>query len=131
MGPDGGALIYPEGTRHTERKRIKGIGDVLGRDPVLRALARQLTHVMPPKPAGVSALPGGAPIADVVFVAHTGLEGFASVADVWSGGLVGRTINVQLWRVARSQIPAEKGARARWLYGQWQQVNDLIDRGTT
>ena len=123
-----GALIYPEGTRHTERKHKKAVDDVAARDPELGALARQLTRVMPPKPAGVSALLDGCPAADVVVVAHTGLEGFARVDDIWSGGLVGRTVRVKMWRVARALVPVDKGARTRWLYAEWLKVNALVEQ---
>jgi hypothetical protein len=42
-------------------------------------------RVVPPRPAGML---GARPL-DVVVIAHRGLEGFAEIRDIWSGGLVG------------------------------------------
>jgi hypothetical protein len=62
---------------------------------------------------GALALISAAPACDVLFVGHAGLEGFASVADVWSGALVGRTIRLKFWRERAASIPREPGASAR------------------
>ena len=64
--------------------------------------------------------------ADAIVVAHAGLEGFAHVADVWSGALVGRTVRVRFWRVPRALIPNDDDARAAWLYGEWAKIDAFI-----
>lgn len=123
LAADEGALIYPEGTRFTAAKRERALRGLALDAPALLEAARGLEHLLPPKPAGVAALLDGAPTADVIFMAHDGLEGFASVSDVWSGALVGRTVRVHMWRVARADIPDEARARTKWLYREWQRMD--------
>ena len=36
---------------------------------------------------------------DVVVMAHRGLEGFAEIRDIWSGGLVGSDVQIHFWRI--------------------------------
>ena len=74
------------------------------------------------------ALLEGSPAADALFVAHHGLEGTALVQDIWSGGLMGRTIHIACWRVVREQIPVEREARTRWLYEEWRRVDQWLAR---
>jgi 1-acyl-sn-glycerol-3-phosphate acyltransferase len=120
-----GAVIYPEGTRFTVEKRARSL-EKLARDaPELIDDARALVHLMPPKPAGVGALLDGARDAgtrgDVIVVAHDGLEGFAHVADIWSGALLGRTVRVHMWRA--SPAPNDPRERAHWLYAEWRKMD--------
>ncbi|HEY4222425.1 MAG TPA: 1-acyl-sn-glycerol-3-phosphate acyltransferase, partial [Myxococcota bacterium] len=122
---DEATLVYPEGTRFTPAKRDRAITALAARDPALAERARALTSTMPPKLAGAFALLDGAPAADAIFMAHTGLEGFAHVDDIWSGALLGRTVRISLWRVPRERIPTESHARALWLYDEWAQVDAL------
>jgi 1-acyl-sn-glycerol-3-phosphate acyltransferase len=129
LGPAEGVLIYPEGTRFTEGKRralIERLGPEGGR---ALALAERLRHVLPPRYGGPLALLDGHTQADVVMLAHRGLEGFATVADVWRGGLVGRTVQARMWRVPRSAIPLARDQRAAWLDEQWAAVDDFVGAG--
>ncbi len=96
-------------------------------DPKAHAAARRLRHVLPPRPAGTLALLESAPEADIVVAAHTGLDGFARVSDIWAGALVGRTIRVAFWRITRNTVPEGTSARRDWLYDQWRQVDDWIE----
>lgn len=123
LAPDEGALIYPEGTRFTAEKRECALARLAVDAPALLDDATALVHLMPPKPAGVAALLDGAPTADAIFVAHDGLEGSASVTDIWSGALLGRTVRVRMWRVPRGDIPDEPYARTRWLYAEWRKMD--------
>lgn len=124
VGPEEGVLLYPEGTRFTEAKqrraREKLSGDALAR-------AERLRHLLPPKPGGVLALLDAAPPCDVLFIGHHGLEGFARIADIWRGALVGRTVRVRFWREAAASIPAGDEARLAWLATHWQRLDDWLD----
>ncbi len=128
---DEAVLVYPEGTRFTEHRRDKALALLAQRSPELATRAQTLSRVLPPKPSGAFALLDGLPGADAVFLAHAGLEGFAHVADVFSGALVGRTVHVKMWRVPRDRIPEERGARTRWLYDEWQKVDAWISSQTS
>jgi len=119
---DEGVLIYPEGTRFSARKRQEILKRLAEKNPPLAATAEQWTSVLPPRTAGFFAALDAAHDADVVFVAHHGLEGFSHVKDIWSGALFGRTVRVRCWRVPRREIP-EGEARLAWLHAQWTRVD--------
>jgi 1-acyl-sn-glycerol-3-phosphate acyltransferase len=116
LGERDGVLIYPEGTRFTVAKR-----------QAAAAQGSTLRHVLPAKPGGTLAALRGAPDADVVLMAHRGLDGFAKVADIWSGALLDRTVRVTLRRVPRALIPLDDDARARWLAEQWQKLDHDVE----
>ena len=85
-------------------------------------------HVLPPRLGGALALLEGAPDADIVFCAHTGLEGAASLTDIRNGELVGRVVKIAYWRVPRSEVPRATQERTRWLLEKWSEVDDWIGR---
>ncbi|MBA2337146.1 MAG: lysophospholipid acyltransferase family protein [Acidimicrobiia bacterium] len=122
-----GVVIYPEGTRFDAAKRDRAVAR-LGRSggPVAE-LAVGYRRVMPPRPAGTLALLD-ATAADVVVLAHRGLEGFARVKDMWSGGLIGSRVEVRLWRVPRTEIPEGRSQRIEWLYRLWADVDAWVCR---
>ncbi|MGE5281835.1 MAG: lysophospholipid acyltransferase family protein [Chloroflexota bacterium] len=127
LGAEDGVLIYPEGTRFTPQRRERAIARIAERDPGLAARARRLRHLLPPRLGGVGALLEGAPGADVLVVAHHGLEGLRSLAEIWRGGLVGIAVRVRVTRIARAEVPADPAARADWLYGVWQGIDEWIE----
>jgi 1-acyl-sn-glycerol-3-phosphate acyltransferase len=128
LGPGDGALIYPEGTRFDPGKRARAL-ERLERSGQTERLttARALRHVLPPRSAGPLALLAAAAPADALLFAHTGLEGLATLRDVLSGGVIGRRIQVRLWRTPRSVIPSERAAAVRWLDREWARVDAWID----
>ncbi|WP_354699588.1 hypothetical protein DSM112329_05308 [Paraconexibacter sp. AEG42_29] len=127
LGPDEGILIYPEGTRHTAAKLAKAQATIAERQPLVAPLANRLRHVLPPRLGGpLALLDESAGRADVVFCGHVGLDGFEYISDIWSGGLVGTTVRVKLWRHPGSAVPADEQGRTEWLYAQWQVLDDWI-----
>jgi 1-acyl-sn-glycerol-3-phosphate acyltransferase len=128
LGPRDGVLLFPEGTRFTPRRRQQVLARLAeSAEPKHVERARALQHVLPPRLGGVLALLETAPAADVVFGAHTGLEGLRTLGDLWSGALVGRVIELELWRVPAASIPPERAQRIDWLYDQWQRVDEWIE----
>lgn len=124
LDEDGGVLIFPEGTRFTEKKRARVLKRLQSRDPALHARAKQLKNLLPPRLGGpVALLDKGI---DVVFCGHHGLGGFAHLRDIWAGGMVGAKISVKFWRQPASAIPAGVEARNQWLLDQWQKIDDWI-----
>lgn len=124
LGPHDGVLLYPEGTRFTPRRRDELLARLAtSADPKHVERARALHHVLPPRLGGALALLESAPDADVVFGAHVGLEVLRSLADLWSGALVGRRIELAFWRIPAAAIPATRDERIEWLYDQWQRVD--------
>jgi 1-acyl-sn-glycerol-3-phosphate acyltransferase len=130
LAADEAVLIYPEGTRFTPEKHTRALERISasGR-PDLLARARELTAVLPPRTAGVLALLDASKAADVLVVAHTGLEGLANIADLIRLGTSERHIRVRLWRVPRASIPDERDARVRWLYDEWARVDAFVAAG--
>ena len=131
LAPDEGVLLYPEGTRFSPERRARALERVAASRPERLERLSQLTHVLPPRSAGLLALFEAAPEADALFVAHHGLEGIRSPADVISGGLVGRRIEVATWRVAASERPTSAEERLAWIDAQWARVDAwLAERST-
>lgn len=126
LGPDEGMLIFPEGTRFTEERRLAMIAKVAERDPALAARAEQLRHLLPPKIGGVLAILDGAPEADIVVLGHTGFDGLRRMSEIWDGVLVGRDLRVRLRRIPRADVPLEHDARVAWLFDTWIELDGWI-----
>jgi 1-acyl-sn-glycerol-3-phosphate acyltransferase len=127
LGPKLGVVVFPEGTRYSPARRAAAIDKLRARgDTALLAQAEALQAVLPPQPGGVLALLQGAPEADVVFLAHTGLEEARTLADLWNGKLIGRVVRATSWRVPREQVPTGVRARIAWLYDEWAKVDAWV-----
>jgi 1-acyl-sn-glycerol-3-phosphate acyltransferase len=125
MTPAEGVMIYPEGTRYSEEKRLRYTAPLVRKGGVIGELASGLERVLPPRPGGTLALLD-ATTADVVVLAHRGLEGFARVKDIWSGGLVGSRVELKFWRVARADVPENRSDRVQWLFRLWNEIDDWV-----
>ena len=127
LGPLGGVLIYPEGTRFSEGRRRRVLAHLEARgDERVLAYAKSLSHVLPPRPGGTLGLLEAAPEADVVVCAHTGFEGSASLKEVWNGALLHKIIRVEFRRVPHSEIPAGHEAKVEWLFDEWKRVDAWV-----
>jgi 1-acyl-sn-glycerol-3-phosphate acyltransferase len=122
---DQGVLLYPEGTRFTERKKRIAIKRLAKTHPELVPLAESFRHCLPPKAGGALSLLDAAPHADVLIVAHRGLEGLAEVTDLLSGAVVGKDVEIRIWRINAADIPQGE-ARRRWLFNWWKRVDDFV-----
>jgi len=125
IGAGDGVLVYPEGTRFTEQKRRRVLERLRG-DPAALARAERLRHVLPVRPGGPLALLDAPPACDVLFIAHHGLEATATVANAWSGALVGGTIRVKIWREPGASIPRGRDAQLEWLTARWERLDDWL-----
>jgi len=119
-------LIYPEGTRFTESKRLRAIAHLGKRRPDLAARAEELRHVLPPRLGGPVALLGPVTPADVLVVAHTGFDGTAEVKDFLRGKMVRATIRVHFSRHSRDGIPEDNEGKISWLFDRWAEVDQWI-----
>jgi 1-acyl-sn-glycerol-3-phosphate acyltransferase len=125
MTPAEGVMIYPEGTRYSEEKRLRYTAPLVRKGGVIAELASDLERVLPPRPGGTLALLD-ATTADVVVLAHRGLEGFARVKDIWAGGLVGSRVELKFWRVERVDVPGNRSDRVHWLFRLWNEIDDWV-----
>lgn len=121
---EGDALVlFPEGGNFTPGRRTRAIEQLeeIGRAD-LAERARNMNHLLPPKPAGALAAIAAAPEADVVFVGHAGLEELSTMRDIWQGLPMDRRIVMRRWRVRAEDIPPPE-EREHWLYDRWQDID--------
>ena len=87
-----------------------------------------MPNLLPPQPGGVLAAIGACPEADVIFVAHAGLDGLVTLGDVWRDLPIDQTVRAQWWRVPFDQVPRSAGheAQVKWLYDWWQRIDAWI-----
>ncbi|RFU20708.1 1-acyl-sn-glycerol-3-phosphate acyltransferase [Geodermatophilus marinus] len=128
LGEEDALLIFPEGANFTPARRVRAIERLRGRG--LAAAVRRaegMRHVLPPRPAGVAAALGAAPHADVVLVAHTGLEHLATVRDLWRGLPVDKTLHLRWWFVPAAEVPRGEAEQTDWLYHWWETIDAWIE----
>ena len=129
LGPDGALVIFPEGGNWTPgrwRRGIRRLEHSGRRDLAVRAAA--MPNVLPPRPGGALAAIEARPDADVIFVAHAGLDAIVSVGDVWRRFPVDQVIRARWWRVPFDQVPREAGheEQVQWLFGWWERIDEWI-----
>ena len=120
-------VIFPEGGNFTPARRERGIEKL--RSLGLHAMAERaerMQNVLAPRPGGFLAALDGAPDADVVLVAHTGLDHLTTVADVWRELPMDKRLVMRWWRVRREDIPAGRQERIDWLFDWWEQIDRWV-----
>ena len=121
------AVIFPEGRLFRPELLERAKAKLAERDPARIDGIAQLRHVLPPRPGGVNALLDALPSADVVVIAHFGLDPYPDFKSLIRNVPAGITVNATAWRIARRDIPNDPAARMRWLDATWQSVDDWID----
>ena len=128
MGDQDALLIFPEGGNFTPKRRFRAIERLRKRGLVSATRrAEAMRNVLPPRPAGVTAALRAAPHADVVFVAHTGLEHLSTVRDVWRNLPTDKTLHLRWWFVPAAEVPRDESEQTDWLYGWWEAIDEWID----
>ena len=87
-----------------------------------------MPNVLPPRAGGALAAVAACPAADVVFVAHTGLDRLISVRDVWHSLSDDIEIRARWWLVPAGEVPREAGqdAQVSWLYDWWARIDGWV-----
>ncbi|MGZ5418522.1 MAG: lysophospholipid acyltransferase family protein [Nocardioides sp.] len=121
-------VIFPEGGNFTPERRQRAIDKLrkLGLE-AMAARAEKMENVLAPRPGGLLAALDAAPEADVVLVAHTGLDHMLTVSDVWRELPMDKQIIMRWWRVSRDEIPQDRDERIDWLYSWWEQIDAWVD----
>ena len=92
---------------------------------VISQVASGYQAVLPPRPAGTLAMLDARPLdvvdTDLVYGGRT-----APIRDIWSGGLVGSTVQIRFWRIPSSDIPADDAGRRLWLFTTWSDVDAWV-----
>ena len=120
--PDGESLlIYPEGTRSSQSKR----DSIRRKNPRMNSLLERWPSLLPPRTGGPLTLLKTNAGKDVVFMAHLGFEGSASLEDLINGSWLNQAILIHFWRVPFAQIPEDKET---FLYQQWDVMQRQLNR---
>jgi 1-acyl-sn-glycerol-3-phosphate acyltransferase len=127
MGVDDALLIFPEGGQFTAGRRLRAIAS-LRKKRLLAAAARAeaMQNLMPPRPAGVQAALTAAPHADVVFVAHTGLDHMLTLGDVWRELPQDKVLQLRWSFVPAVDVPRDPDDQVAWLYSWWADMDAWI-----
>jgi 1-acyl-sn-glycerol-3-phosphate acyltransferase len=127
LGPTGALVVFPEGGNFTHRRRLRAIERLEQRRLSEQAArARAMRHLLAPHTGGALAAISAAPSADVVFVAHTGLEDMITVGDIWRGLPMEQVLKARWWRVPAAEVPSGRDERVRWLYDWWARIDAWI-----
>ncbi|MBA2388689.1 MAG: 1-acyl-sn-glycerol-3-phosphate acyltransferase [Geodermatophilaceae bacterium] len=127
MEEEDALLLFPEGGNFSVRRRLRAILRLRQRGHTAHAdAAERMRYVLPPRPGGVIAAIEAAPYADVVFVAHTGLEHIATLADIWRELPVDKTLHLRWWFVPAAAVPQGRDAQISWLFERWADIDAWI-----
>jgi 1-acyl-sn-glycerol-3-phosphate acyltransferase len=127
LDEDDAFVIFPEGGNFTPERRRRGIDRLrrLGLERMARR-AERMTNVLAPRPGGFLAALDAAPEADVVMVAHTGLDHMHTIRDIWRELPMDKVIVMRWWQVPRDEIPEDRDARIDWLFAWWERIDAWI-----
>jgi len=120
------AVIFPEGSRASSKKRERELNRVTQRDPERGARLAALRYLIAPKIAGAKALIESVPHADVLTVWHSGFDGMDTFSGMWRQ-LSQRAIRakVVVQRHSRSTLPM--GPKfAEWLDDRWVEMDHAV-----
>ena len=121
-------VIFPEGGNFTPARRQRQIDKLrrLGLERMARR-AERMENVIAPRPGGLLAALDAAPDADVMLVAHTGLDHLTGVRDLWRELPMDKQIIMRWWRVPRAEIPEGREERIDWLFDWWERIDTWVD----
>ena len=124
----GALVIFPEGGNFTPNRWRRGIRRLEEANRLREAeRARRMANLLPPRSGGAFAALDAAPNADVIFVAHTGLDDLITVGDVWRALPMEQVIVARWWRVPATEVPRDRDEVVRWLYDWWERIDAWID----
>jgi 1-acyl-sn-glycerol-3-phosphate acyltransferase len=134
LGPTGALVIFPEGGNWTPGRWQRGIRRLerAGRRD-LAARARGMPNLLAPRAGGALAAIAACPDADVIFVAHAGLDRLVSVGDIWRSLPMNQVVRAKWWRVPAGRVPrsADHEAQVLWLYDWWKRIDTWVSESRT
>lgn len=129
MTAEDALVIFPEGGNYSEGRRLRAIERLReSGDDALAARAAGIRHLMAPRAGGAFAAIDAAPDADVVFVAHTGLEQLSSLRDLWRGLPMDADVRAKFWTVHAEDVPDGRQERIDWLYDWWERIDAWVEQ---
>lgn len=121
-------VVYPEGTRFSEEKRARLLEKFQDK-PEMLAITQSLGHTLPPLREGGVRLVQNTPQADVVFVAHRGIDDAAAMSDLIKGGMTEAQLQVCIWRYPADEVPRTTEAVEDFLVENWQRIDRFVADG--
>jgi 1-acyl-sn-glycerol-3-phosphate acyltransferase len=124
-------VIFPEGGNWTPLRWRRGITRLRRRGlDSLAERAAAMPNVLAPRTGGALAALAACPAADVIFVAHAGLDTLVGVRDVWRSLSTDATVSARWWRVPAAEVPRTAGHEAQvdWLYDWWRRIDAWISQ---
>lgn len=121
---DDAIIIFPEGTRFSERKRRDLLEQLKSRGPSpALELTESLQYTMSPLRKGALALLEKNPGCDLLVIAHRGLERATSFAAFTRGTLVGANLSVQITHIPFDELPKDVEGQKQLLTSLWRGVD--------
>jgi 1-acyl-sn-glycerol-3-phosphate acyltransferase len=132
LGPTDALVIFPEGGNFTPRRRVRAIERLRRASKFTEAdRAERMEHLLAPRTGGATAAIEACPEADVIFVAHTGLDHLITIGDVWRDLPVNQVIRARWWRVPAPDVPRAREQQVTWLYDWWERIDTWIGAART
>lgn len=128
---DGAMIVFPEGGNYTPKRKQAAVQRLRTRGfPDWADRAERLRHVLPPRTGSTLAALTAAADAQVVVVAHVGLDDLLTLRDIWDSVPIDRTVRATLWTGFDGERPTDRAEMVEWLYSQWELVDDWIDQNS-
>ncbi len=121
-------VVYPEGTRFTEKKR-KRLMEKFEDDPQMYAITESLENTLPPLREGSVRLIEASPHADLVFIAHRGIDRTTGMNDLIKGTLTKARLEVSIWRFIADEVPRQTDAIRDFMVENWQRIDRFVAEG--
>ncbi len=122
------AVIFPEGSRANPAKRERALARLAARTPARAQRLSALKFLLPPKPAGASALLAAVPSANVITMWHSGFDGLDTFRGIVHH-LARRAIRVHVRIVEHHRSTVASGeAFVEWLDEQWLTMDSAVSR---
>lgn len=120
------AVIFPEGTRANDEKRMRILNLLRSKSPDRARRLENLRFLMAPKTAGVSALLSAVPNAKVVTMWHSGFDGMDTFRGIVKH-LAKSAVRVQVRVVEHQRATVATGeAFVAWLDDQWIAMDTAV-----
>lgn len=120
------AVIFPEGTRANNEKRVRILEQLRDRSPERAQRLKGLQFLMAPKTAGVSALLSAVPNAKVITMWHSGFDGMDTFRGIVKH-LAKSAVRVQVRVVEHQRATVATGeAFVAWLDEQWIAMDTAV-----
>jgi 1-acyl-sn-glycerol-3-phosphate acyltransferase len=121
-------VVFPEGRLYRPAWRDYYLDRLTQKQPQRAQRLQNLRHVLPPRPNGFLELLHAVPEADVVVLAHTGLEHIPHLGQLLRRDLpTSIPIRVNIRRYLRHTIPSDPTQQIEWLDTAWQQLDDTLE----